>query len=348
MSWFWKRSNSRGSGRAANDPAPLLAAAAGAACEALEGRTMMSVSGSVSPGHTLTLVGDLAGSAERIVVTGSGTTVTVKYDDGTLIGNFAGVSTAVYVDMRGGNDKVDLTGMTNGLPTTVIGNAGNDTLFGTGAADYLEGDAGADWLDGNGGNDVLAGGSQNDVLDGGNGDDRFAGGDGDDVLNGESGADRLDGGAGADDLNGGPNGDVADYSGRATLGVSVRLDNVNYDGSADDHSNGRRDNVAQDVEHVRGTQVADYLEGSAYSNELHGLGGDDVIVGLGGADFLLGGAGADDIYQNNSLNHADGAADQVFQNDAANADDSAVDEMVLSLADDDLFAWSQQDVVYVS
>src|SRR5436190_262007 len=89
----------------------------------------------------------------------------------------------------------------------------------------------------------------------------------------------LRGGPGADDLSG--RGVEVDYSDVTSGGVSVTLDGVANDGSADDESGGRRDNVGAGT-FVTGTDAADVLVGDALPNELEGRGGDDRITGGGG------------------------------------------------------------------
>jgi Ca2+-binding RTX toxin-like protein len=286
--------------------------------EELEPRQLRSVTGSVSPGHTLTVTGDTNG--QTITLSGSGSTITVMANGTAISGSpFTGVTTSIYVDAGGGNDTVDLSAVTNGLPTTVIGNTGNDTITGTASADYLEGDAGADSILGGDGADILSGTGGNDFLSGGAGNDLIFGGDDDDVLDGDAGSDTLDGGNGGDDMIGGANGDVADYSARST-GITVILDGLANDGSSADLNAGatRQDNVQ--TEDVYGTNGDDDITGDGNPNVLKGNDGNDNLYGYGGADVLYGGAGEDYMW-----GMLDG--DVIYQNDAANNDDSAIDSL---------------------
>jgi len=303
-----------------------VASAAGkAVCEQLEARQLLSVTGNVSPGHTLTVNGDANG--QTIVLSGSGSSIAVTAGGVAITGSpFPGVTNTIYVDAAGGDDTVNVSAVTNGLPVTVIGNTGNDILTGTAGGDYLEGDAGNDSLVGGDGEDTLSGTGGSDTLSGGNNNDNLFGGDGEDVLNGDAGSDTLDGGSGADDLHGGANGDVVDYSGR-TAGVQVTINNSANDGDAAvdvDTGHTRNDNVFTDVEDVYGGSGGDYLEGSSSANVLRGNAGADTIVGLGGVDVL---------YQNDVANTDDSAADQVYHNDTVPGDDMAHDHLWVSNGD---------------
>lgn len=134
----------------------------------------------------------------------------------------------VQVRALGGNDWVDLSGLSSPIETRVEGGWGNDTLIGGPGNDVLIGGGGDDWLSGRGGNDflyggwedgwidggsdkdTLYGGADNDWIDGGADNDLLDGGSENDFLFGRGGADRLFGGAGNDYVDGGDDG-VADY-----------------------------------------------------------------------------------------------------------------------------------------
>ena len=122
------------------------------------------------------------------------------------------VTTADFVFAMGGDDVVDVVGV------TAFGGSGDDWLEGGGVSEMLSGGAGNDELRGRAGTDVLNGGDgddflnghkDSDVLIGGLGNDTIFGGKGDDVLiyteelllGGDgSGADTFRGGAGHDTL----------------------------------------------------------------------------------------------------------------------------------------------------
>lgn len=173
------------------------------------------------------------------------------------------------------------------------------------------------------GDDRITGGALDDIIDGGPGADVLKGGDspsapdyliggeGDDVLDGENGNDRMSGGAGGDtirDTSTQETVDVAEYFSRPgfpdefrTTGVTVTLDGVRNDGSAEDGP--LRDNVETTVTSITGTEFADDLTGGAGPNRLLGYGGDDVLTGLAGPDELSGQLGSD------TLNARDGERD---------------------------------------
>jgi Ca2+-binding RTX toxin-like protein len=100
------------------------------------------------------------------------------------------------------------------------------------------------------------------------------------VLTGGSGDDLLQGGGGADTLIGGGGDDVADYSDHSGP-VTLTLD-----GAANDGSPGEGDQIAGDIEDLRGGSGNDTLVGN---------GGDNILDGGPGADVLSGGAGVDAV-----------------------------------------------------
>jgi Ca2+-binding RTX toxin-like protein len=164
--------------------------------------------------------------------------------------------------------------------------------------------------------DVLTGSDQPNVIDGGGGD----GGDAGDTLNGLGGSDTLrtnnpfrstlNGGGGDDHLfsartlnggggndllerwsggnpvaatvTGGPGVDIVDYATWPPFQpVTITLDDVANDGTP-----GLGDNVASDVENVRGGGGADSLTGNAQDNRFDGGPGGDTIAGSGGTDTI--------------------------------------------------------------
>jgi Ca2+-binding RTX toxin-like protein len=220
---------------------------------------------------------------------------------------------------------------------TFVGNGGNDTLVGLGGNDTLDGGTGADDLSGGagedtatyaprtnavtvtldgvandgetaegdnaradienilggGGNDQLTGNAANNTLQGGPGNDTLTGLAGTDQLGGEDGDDVLDGGADADQFRGGDGVDTADYS-NANGPVTVTLDDLADDGEA-----GEADNVASDVENVRGSKFDDSITGSSADNLLEGGEGNDLLDGQDGNDTLDGGPGSDTMLGGN-------------------------------------------------
>lgn len=116
-----------------------------AACEILESRRHLTVTGNVSAGHTLSVIGDTNG--QTITLSGSGSTIAVLANGVPISGSpFAGVTTAIYVSADSGADNVDVSAVTNALPVTLLGGNGNDTLKGTTSADTFSGSNGDDDL----------------------------------------------------------------------------------------------------------------------------------------------------------------------------------------------------------
>jgi Ca2+-binding RTX toxin-like protein len=138
------------------------------------------------------------------------------------------------------------------------------------------------------------GGAGNDTLRGGAGNDVYSGGEGNDLLVGGAAAD------GADVMNGGGGSDTADYGGRAAA-VTVSLDGVDNDGD----SGGEGDNLAADIEIVKGGSGGDNLTGGAGSQTLHGGPGNDTLAGAADADVLNGEAGDDAFDEGTATSGAD-------------------------------------------
>jgi Ca2+-binding RTX toxin-like protein len=137
---------------------------------------------------------------------------------------------------------------------------------------------------------------------GGDGNDALRGGGGDDVLNGGAGADTFTTAAiadGADTYNGGAGSDTVDYSNR-TGDVVVDLNAMADDGEALE-----LDDVAADVEVVKGGAGDDTLTGTAGAQTLSGGAGDDILDGGDGNDVLNGEAGDDTFNEGTLPNGAD-------------------------------------------
>ena len=172
----------------------------------------------------------------------------------------------------------------------LLGGAGRDALDGGGGADSLAGGDGDDSAFGGAGIDSVSGGAGGDTLRGGapalvgaDGADALKGDSGNDRLLGDAGDDTLDGGLGADAIAGGDGEDTADYGSRLEP-VQVTLDDLANDGAP-----GEGDNVATDVENIRGGRFDDTLGGDSRSNEIDGAAGEDYADGGGGSDDLSGG-----------------------------------------------------------
>ena len=194
----------------------------------------------------------------------------------------------------------------------ICGLGGDDRLVGGGGDDVLFGGDGRDVLLGGSGHDLLRGGPHRDVMHGGSGDDSVRGGSGADTVQGGSGADWLRGSQGGDRLAGGPGRDVVAYMPRA---APLRL---SIGDGANDGVRGERDDIAADVEDLRGGSGNDVLIGSGRRNRLFGLSGNDRVIGRGGDDVITGGAGTDVIDGRDGASFVDelrcgaGAGDQAL------------------------------------
>ncbi len=228
-----------------------------------------------------------------------------------MMGAAAAPAAAVPECTITGTARADVLSGTAGADV-ICGLGGNDRLSGGGGADVLFGGGGNDVLDGGAGADLVQGGPGGDTVQGGTGDDSLWGGTGDDTVHGGPGADRMRGSGGSDALSGGAGGDVVTYPLR---GVALRL---SIGDGANDGARGEGDEIAADVEDLRGGMGNDTIIGSNAGNRLFGLGGNDRLVGGRGNDGLAGGAGTDVIDGRDGpgfvddLSCGDGAGDRVL------------------------------------
>jgi Ca2+-binding RTX toxin-like protein len=215
-------------------PLALLAAIAAALFAFHAGAAHAKVRSSVS-GSLLKASGGKGG--DRVTVACVGGLVKVNRKDPRTGAVPCATVSEVDVNARGGNDRVDLSGVGSGsgfgqrdLPggfghgtgcgvqlgegsdrysggkscfNLVLTGRGNDRASGGGLRDQLEGGAGDDVLAGGAGPDVIVGNAGNDKLKGGAGDDLLSGNAGNDLLIGGDNNDLLGGGAGMDRLFGG-------------------------------------------------------------------------------------------------------------------------------------------------
>jgi M6 family metalloprotease-like protein/uncharacterized repeat protein (TIGR01451 family) len=188
-----------------------------------------------------------------------------------------------------GNETTTIPTTITGVSCTVHGTSGPDVLVGTASSDVICGYGGDDTLYGDGGGDLLYGGAGNDTLVGGLDNDYEFGGDGDDRFEqegGENGLDSFSGGAGRD---------TADYGSRANA-VALSIDGLANDGeraTTNTPSGSEGDDVAPDVEILRGGLGNDLLGGDGAANRLEGGEGNDTLTGGAGPDELAGEGGAD-------------------------------------------------------
>ena len=240
---------------------------------------------------------------------------------GPAADSLTGNSAANTLLGSGGDDALDGGSGDDGLQ----GGDGSDRLSGASGRDAVDGGSGDDRLDGGSGSDTLTGGDGTDTLDyssrtgnltvdgdnsgddgesserdnarsdievvlGGAGSDKLTGSSSPNRIYGGPGDDTIKGGGGADAIAGGDGRDTADYSDRRNP-VAVSLSDGANDGEA-----GEDDDVAGDVETVKGGAGDDRLFGSNATDTLSGGGGEDLIAGGDADDRLLGGDG-DDVIQ---------------------------------------------------
>ena len=204
-----------------------------------------------------------------------------------------------------------------GGPDTLTGDTGPNTLTGAEGDDTLDGDKGPDTLLGLGGVDTVTYANRaiavtadiDGVADDGNISDQsgtlrdnvqtdvenligsalpdtLTGSPSGNALTGGNGDDTLDGGGGADTLSGQGGVDTVSYAARTTA-VTVDIDGMADDGSAEDGPAAARDNVQPDVENLAGGSGGDTLiGGNATNNNLDGGAGADSLSGLGGVDTV--------------------------------------------------------------
>ena len=216
---------------------------------------------------------------------------------------------AVLVYGNGGNDKITMTLLTEGLPPLhgeAYGDAGDDELrappdFRVGIAQPVT------YMEGGAGNDTIVTGNGTDELHGGEGNDTMQAFEGADFVYGEGGDDSVSAGKEeplankADVLDGGPGFDSiptvdADYNRGFDDDVTV-----SNDGQANDGESGEGDNVTSvekmsvvaDHADITGTDGADDIFVEGYSSTIRGMGGNDKLVAYDGQDTIEGGDGND-------------------------------------------------------
>lgn len=296
----------------------LLAAAApasaatGVSVQTVEGLTVVVAADDDSAGDIEVSQGILDDGTDRPFVavkslSGAAPGADCVQDGATVVGCI-GQFDAVVVAGNGGDDKVTLRLIHDGLPPlsgVVTGGTGSDTL--KSPPNFLDVPQPETFFDGGDGNDTIVGGNGTDELHGGEGNDTMQGFEGTDELHGEGGDDSVSGGKEepetnvADIVDGGPGLDSipdvdADYNRGYDDDVSVTLDGVANDGEA-----GENDNVIA-VEQllisanratIVGSEAAEQFTVDANSSSVKGMGGNDRLIAWDGADALEGGDGDD-------------------------------------------------------
>ena len=216
---------------------------------------------------------------------------------------------AIVVFGNGGNDKITMDQIADGLPPLygeAYGGAGNDELRSppdnrvgiTQPETYMEGGIGNDTIVTGNGTDTLLGGEGNDTMQSFSGADTVRGEGGNDSVSAgkeepeANAADVVDGGSGFDSI---PDVD-ADYNRGFDDNVSVSVDGVANDGEAGEGDNVigvEKLRVTADHATVIGSAAPDDFFVEANTSTIRGLGGNDRLVAYDGHDTVEGGAGND-------------------------------------------------------
>ncbi|MDE0512434.1 MAG: pre-peptidase C-terminal domain-containing protein, partial [Gammaproteobacteria bacterium] len=144
----------------------------------------------------------------------------------------------------------------------------------------IEGTDANEKINGTDGAESIAGGGGDDTIDAMGGDDEIDGGSGNDLITGGPGADMIKGGADMDTIS-------YEYS---PMGVTINLRAGTASGG-----DAEGDELASDIENVRGSMHDDMLSGSRADNMIWGLDGMDNLYGDKGDDTLSGGMGDDEL-----------------------------------------------------
>jgi subtilase family serine protease len=170
----------------------------------LENRRMLSASGAVLSGSTLSITG--TSGNDTIVVQldpGNSSDVQVTINSNSTYFVYSKIK-EIKISDGSGNDDVAINGYVDVKAAITAGN-GNDTLSGSSYGhDTLTAGSGSDLLISNGPDDSIKGGSGNDTITGSSaGYDTLTGGSGNDVITSEGLKNVLKGGSGNDTLSGG-------------------------------------------------------------------------------------------------------------------------------------------------
>ena len=149
--------------------------------------------------------------------------------------------------------------------------------------------------------------------------------------------------------------DVLDYS-NVTSGIEVTLNSSNQ---TTIKIAGHNNDLAINIENIKGSSANDTLIGDALDNILYGNAGNDYISGLDGNDSLYGGTGDDNIFGGRGLDYIEGGAgadtidsgagnDTVYGGDGKDTINSGIgDDIVYGGAGNDVIdSGGQSDTVY--
>ena len=245
-----------------------------------------------------------------------------------------------------------LTG--NSANNSLSGGAGDDTLSGAGGNDMLTGGSGNDTYVNpqadtiielaNGGTDTVRSGATftlsgrqqvenltltgaGDINGSGNSyDNVLTGNTGNNILNGSTGADTMIGGAGNDIYYVDTAGDVTTeafnqgidiVSSSISRTLSVNIENLNLNGTADIDGNG---NTAANI--INGNDGDNILRGYEGGDTLNGKAGEDILLGGTSSDYLNPGADAmKDIIRFSAVSDSTGSQRDIVTGMDLNAED---------------------------
>jgi Ca2+-binding RTX toxin-like protein len=269
--------------------------------------TYVGVGSALDGFSTVFVVGGAADDQIQVLASGSAFTVS----------DSAGLTTdASSLTPAGTGCALDASATTATCVSSSISGIDSLALGGGAGADSISIDGSvprtlAAYLDGGDGNDVVNGGPEDDFIQGGeSGQDMLDGGGGDDSLQSDTGADVLSGGPGDDlmvvdfacegeQVSGGGGKDKVGFDPDRS-GVSARIGGVITSPGSNICAAGQ---IANDVENLEGSGLADTLIGNGRANSLVGRGGNDTLIGKGGADDLQGGPGNDVCNGGGGHNH---------------------------------------------
>ena len=237
--------------------------------------------------------------------------------------------TSILVDVRVGNDSVDLGDDGPGavtIPARIDGGEGNDSLSGGAGNDRISPGNGADFAEGDGGDDVLVNFHASGSVPADTGD-TYDGGDGTDwieyVASEATQMIRLDGLA-----NDGVGDWVTSHEGDNVLATVENVESIGFNNADLIVGNSASNNIRAGggVDRVEGGPGDDVLDGGDGHDRVEGGPGDDVIYGGADSyegssnDMLLGDAGADELHGHGGGDTLDGGSGSDVLN-GGNGDD---------------------------
>ncbi|AWB67263.1 hypothetical protein C2869_12795 [Saccharobesus litoralis] len=230
----------------------------------------------------------------------------------------------LHINTAGGDDTLDLSGITHELFTEIVAHTGegNDTVKGSIFDETFDLGNGNNILHGGLGNEIVTAGvgdntiygeQGNDIITVVGGNNTIFGGLGDDIITTGAGADTIEGNEGDDTLNAGNgNNTVYGNDGHDTITSSDGDDKL-YGGAGNDTiTTGAGTDVIKGQDGndtITSGAGNDDIEGGIGNDTIRAGAGNDTIKGGSGADSLYGEAGDDTLISGLGLDHVDGGAD---------------------------------------